>query len=253
MHSQTQPIQSLKCETLTISDLDFHYFLIQIFVKENQDTISLDVLGFKSGIVKALEAFHGNFGAGMHIDILKYKEHDAQAVLRVPSSLYKMFWQAVILYPLEISGKQAKFVILRNSASLFGISCSTNLDLIDQNDSVWIWAGTTTKIISDGKNSVLPASAEFTCLTVAHNNPNTKSALASTILTETLEQNEKEIAARLSTLIKKPVFFSTDTTVLKYKKRSTLHKNIGFENSTFLVEKCIKNELLSISNTKLGN
>ncbi|CAL1276689.1 unnamed protein product [Larinioides sclopetarius] len=53
--------------------------------------IPMDVKKFKYAIFLALKILHGDMGCSIPVDILKYREKDRRAIIRIPSKRLQSF------------------------------------------------------------------------------------------------------------------------------------------------------------------
>ncbi|PVU93888.1 hypothetical protein BB561_002955 [Smittium simulii] len=111
------------------------------------------------------------------------------------------------------------------------------LSLKKANTSLWIWAGAST-------TSDFPGSAQLNTISVAYTTGST--SLSSTILSSSVEDNEKEIATRLSKRFARPITLSTDTRVLSLKTYSQTADKTTTEFSIPVAEQCILAEITKL-------
>ncbi|CAL1276687.1 unnamed protein product [Larinioides sclopetarius] len=60
--------------------------------------IPMDVKKFKYAIFLALKILHGDMGCSIPVDILKYREKDRRAIIRIPSKQVTKIWSALTLF-----------------------------------------------------------------------------------------------------------------------------------------------------------
>ncbi|CAL1276688.1 unnamed protein product [Larinioides sclopetarius] len=58
----------------------------------------MDVKKFKYAIFLALKILHGDMGCSIPVDILKYREKDRRAIIRIPSKQVTKIWSALTLF-----------------------------------------------------------------------------------------------------------------------------------------------------------
>ncbi|XP_031561534.1 ribonuclease P protein subunit p14-like [Actinia tenebrosa] len=78
------------------------YFYLKVLLEfERCDGVNvpeIDMLLYKRLLIQALEELHGQVGAALTVDVLKYNSSTLQAILRVPESGLVKVWSALTLF-----------------------------------------------------------------------------------------------------------------------------------------------------------
>lgn len=83
---------------------------------------------FKSIILKALKQLHGDTGAAIQVDVLRYEEKTMEAILRVHSSGLVKLWSALTLFS-EYAGLTCAFRIQQVSGHLMSMAVNSRQHL----------------------------------------------------------------------------------------------------------------------------
>ncbi|XP_043564128.1 ribonuclease P protein subunit p14 isoform X4 [Chiloscyllium plagiosum] len=75
----------------------YHYLKVGLEFGETRPAFKVSAAHFKQLIVSALKDLHGEFGAALPVDVLRYEEETLIATLRVRSSGLVKLWSALTL------------------------------------------------------------------------------------------------------------------------------------------------------------
>ncbi|XP_067907748.1 ribonuclease P protein subunit p14 isoform X2 [Heterodontus francisci] len=76
---------------------DYHYLKVGLEFEERSPGLRLNAAHFKQLIVSALKDLHGEIGAALPVDVLRFEEETLAAILRVKSSGLVKLWSALTL------------------------------------------------------------------------------------------------------------------------------------------------------------
>ncbi|XP_078065678.1 ribonuclease P protein subunit p14 [Mustelus asterias] len=76
---------------------DYHYLKVGLEFEERRPGLRLNAAHFKQLIVSALKDLHGEIGAALPVDVLKFEEETLTAILRIQSSGLVKLWSALTL------------------------------------------------------------------------------------------------------------------------------------------------------------
>ncbi|XP_038666433.1 ribonuclease P protein subunit p14 [Scyliorhinus canicula] len=76
---------------------DYHYLKVGLAFEETRPGFRLNAAHFKQLIVSALKDLHGEIGAALPFDVLKFEEETLTSILRVKSNGLVKLWSALTL------------------------------------------------------------------------------------------------------------------------------------------------------------
>ncbi|XP_067854916.1 ribonuclease P protein subunit p14 isoform X2 [Heptranchias perlo] len=76
---------------------DYQYLKVGLEFEETRPGLRLNAAHFKQLIVSALKDLHGETGAALPVDVLRFEEETLKAILRVKSSGLVKLWSALTL------------------------------------------------------------------------------------------------------------------------------------------------------------
>ncbi|XP_035676454.1 ribonuclease P protein subunit p14-like [Branchiostoma floridae] len=80
-----------------VSKGDAPYYYLKVLLEFEDKTMTVDVLTFRTVIMKAMMSMYGEIGAAVPIDILKYDVETMSAILRVAGSNMVKLWGALTM------------------------------------------------------------------------------------------------------------------------------------------------------------
>lgn len=87
-------------ETVTLRQKSqFYYLRIKLDIAKDKDlpSVQLDAVTFKSVLVKGLGSLHGQVGAAINVDVLKFDAKSLHAILKVGERCLVKLWSALTL------------------------------------------------------------------------------------------------------------------------------------------------------------
>lgn len=102
------------------------HFFLKLFLEVSgaKDEWNLTESLFKSIIVEALRVLHGQTGASITVDILKFNMETYEAIIRVPEGGLVKLWSALTLFS-SYNGARCAFRILQVSTHLLSLASSS--------------------------------------------------------------------------------------------------------------------------------
>ncbi|XP_066284951.1 ribonuclease P protein subunit p14-like [Branchiostoma lanceolatum] len=80
-----------------VSKGDAPFYYLKVLLEFEDKTMTVDVLTFRTVIMKAMMSMYGEVGAAIQIDILKYEDETMSAILRVAGSNMVKLWGALTM------------------------------------------------------------------------------------------------------------------------------------------------------------
>ncbi|XP_043934731.1 ribonuclease P protein subunit p14 [Protopterus annectens] len=106
---------------------DYHYLKIHLDCEEE---VRLNDAHFKQLIISALKDLHGEVGASLPFDVLKFDEKSLSAILRVYSSGLVKLWSALTLLG-SYHGKRCAFRVEQVSPFLLSLAGNSRELVLD--------------------------------------------------------------------------------------------------------------------------
>ncbi|XP_048403208.2 ribonuclease P protein subunit p14 [Stegostoma tigrinum] len=98
-----------------------HYLKVGLEFGETRPGFRLNAAHFKQLIVLALKDLHGEFGAALPVDVLRFEEETLTAILRVKSSGLVKLWSALTLLG-SYQNQKCAFTVMQVSPFLLALS-----------------------------------------------------------------------------------------------------------------------------------
>ncbi|KAM3915514.1 ribonuclease P protein subunit p14 isoform 2-T3 [Leptodactylus fuscus] len=96
MKQRPKPAEPTSYERIVLKNFsEYHYLKIQLVFQHK--TIQISAAQFKSLILSALKELHGEVGASIPLDLLKYDKNTLCAILRIQSSGLVKLWTSLTL------------------------------------------------------------------------------------------------------------------------------------------------------------
>lgn len=96
-----------------------HYLRVRLLLEDEPP--SLSAVELKTFIVSCLRGLHGEVGAALDVDVLKYDEEKRTALLRVPSRGLVKLWSSLTLQG-SYQNRACAFRVLQVSPFLLGLT-----------------------------------------------------------------------------------------------------------------------------------
>lgn len=109
-------------ERLVLKTPPYYYMMVTLDLFGAKANFDSDL--FKSVILKALQGVHGDVGASIAVDIIKFDKKSLQAIIRVPSKGLVKVWSAMTLYSSH-NEKPCHFKISKVSPHLPSLSVNS--------------------------------------------------------------------------------------------------------------------------------
>ncbi|XP_078399729.1 ribonuclease P protein subunit p14 isoform X1 [Cetorhinus maximus] len=110
---------------------DYHYLKVGLEFEGTRPGFRLNAAHFKHLIVSALKDLHGEIGAALPVDLLRFEEETLTAILRVKSSGLVKLWSALTLLG-SYQNEKCAFRVTQMLPGLLSISSITCGLLIQQ-------------------------------------------------------------------------------------------------------------------------
>ncbi|KAM4650526.1 ribonuclease P protein subunit p14 [Discoglossus pictus] len=107
---------------------EYHYMKIQLVFEE--DGVRLNAAQFKHLIVSALKDLHGEVGAALPLDVLKYEENNLCAILRICSSGLVKLWTSLTLLD-NYHNHKCTFRVIQTSPFLLALAGNSRELVLD--------------------------------------------------------------------------------------------------------------------------
>ncbi|XP_072025523.1 ribonuclease P protein subunit p14-like [Amphiura filiformis] len=104
----------------------YTYLKVQLEFEDSQTYV--EEVRFKAVILKALKQLHGDSGAAIPFDILRYNKRKMEAILRVQSSCLVKLWSALTLFG-EYAELVCAFRVHQVSGHLMALAVDSRQDM----------------------------------------------------------------------------------------------------------------------------
>ncbi|XP_053576941.1 ribonuclease P protein subunit p14 isoform X2 [Bombina bombina] len=129
MRGQTKAPEPTAYERVVLKNKsEFHYMKIQLVFEE--EGVKLNPAQFKHLIVSALKELHGEVGAAVPFDLLKYDENKLCGILRVLSSGLVKLWSSLTLLH-HYQNRKCAFRIIQTSPFLLALAGNSRELILD--------------------------------------------------------------------------------------------------------------------------
>ncbi|XP_069499872.1 ribonuclease P protein subunit p14 [Ambystoma mexicanum] len=107
---------------------DYHYMKIQLVFQG--DRLRLNAAEFKQLIILALRELHGEVGAALLLDVLKFDEQTLTAIIRICSNGLVKLWSALTLLGIY-KNKICAFRVIQTSPFLLALAGNSRELVLD--------------------------------------------------------------------------------------------------------------------------
>lgn len=104
--------------------LTYCYLKVRLDFEEDTEPTDIDIIIFKHIVIQAVQSLFGEAASCTPIDVLKYRQTNREAILRVSSSYFTKLWASLTWYS-EYNEQSCAFRVLQVSSHLMALAANS--------------------------------------------------------------------------------------------------------------------------------